>query len=165
MATITVEDGTRVAGANSYVTTAEFTTYCGNRNITIDAVTYGDESELLIKAMDYLEQQDFKGWKVARDQALQFPRVDLWIDGYDIDSDVVPQILKDAQCEIAVQIMQGYNPLRVIDRAVKREKVDVIEVEYMDNAATQTISPSIANALRKLLRGSVGGNSFSLVRA
>jgi hypothetical protein len=35
MATIIVEDGSNVAGANSYVTVAQFTQFCSDRNITI----------------------------------------------------------------------------------------------------------------------------------
>lgn len=164
MATITVENGTVVAGANSYVTVAEFTQFCTDRNILI-SYTYGDESQLLIQAMDYFEQQPFKGIKYIETQPLQFPRSDLWIDGYLEESDQIPQLVKDAQITIAISIMQGNDPLSNVDRAVKREKVDVLEVEYMDNAASSVIIRSVGNILRKLVTSSSMGNSFSVIRA
>lgn len=164
MATIIIEDGSVVSGANSYATVAEFTQFCSDRNITIVS-TYGDESQLLIKAMDYFEQQPFKGIKYLETQPLQFPRSDLWVDGYLEESDQIPQLVKDAQITIAVSIMTGNDPLSSVSRAVKREKVDVLEVEYMDNAAGSVIIRSVGNILRKLVTSSTMGNSFSVIRA
>jgi hypothetical protein len=163
MATIIVEDGSIVSGANSYATVAEFTAYCSDRNINIHS-NHGDESELLIKAMDYFEQQPFKGIKYLETQPVQFPRADFYIDGYLIDTDAIPKLVKDAQITIAVSIMEGTDPLADIDRATKREKVDVIEIEYMDNSAPATVSRSISAIMRKLVVSSTSGNSFSLLR-
>ena len=163
MATIIVEDGSIVANANSYVTTAEFTQYCADRNITISG-TYGDESELLILSMDYFEQQPFRGIKFIETQPLQFPRSDLFIDGYLTNSSQIPELVKDAQITIAISIMAGNDPLSTVDRAVKREKVDVIEVEYMDNASISTVIRRIGNAMRKLVTSSTGGNNIRTIR-
>jgi hypothetical protein len=163
MATIIVEDGSIVANANSYVTTAEFTDYCSDRDITISA-TYGDESQLLIKSMDYFEQQAFLGIKNIETQALQFPRADLWIDSYLTDSGTIPEQVKTAQITIAISIMAGNDPISTVDRAVKREKVDVLEVEYMDNASISVIIRSIGNAMRKLVTSSSLGNNFNTIR-
>jgi len=164
MATIIVEDGSNVAGANSYVTVVEFTQFCSDRNITI-VNTYGDESQLLIQAMDYFEQQPFKGIKNVETQALQFPRSDLWIDSYLEPSDQIPKLVKDAQITIAVSFMQDYSPLSTVDRVAKREKVDVLEVEYMDNASATPILRSIGNIMRKLVTSSTFGSNFATIRA
>lgn len=164
MATIIVENGSLVSGANSYVTVAEFTQFCSDRNITIVS-TYGDESELLIQAMDYFEQQPFKGIKFIETQALQFPRSDFWLDGYLTNSDAIPQLVKDAQITIAISIMQGNDPLSSLDRSVKREVVDVLEIEYMDNAGPSVIIRSISNIMRKLVTSSSMGSNFSTIRA
>ena len=158
MATIIVEDGSIVANANSYVTTAEFTQYCADRNITISG-TYGDESQLLILSMDYFEQQPFRGIKVIETQPLQFPRSDLLIDGYLTNSSQIPELVKDAQITIAISIMAGNDPLSTVDRAVKKEKV-----EYMDNASISTVIRSIGNAMRKLVTSSTGGNNIRTIR-
>jgi hypothetical protein len=163
MATLIVEDGSIVSGANTYVTVAEFTQFCSDRNITITS-TYGDESELLIQAMDYFEQQPFKGIKFIETQPLQFPRSDFYLDGYLTDSDAIPQLVKDAQITIAVSIMQGNDPLTTLDRSVKREQVDVLEIEYMDNAGPSVIIRSISNIMRKLVVSSTMGSSFRTIR-
>lgn len=164
MATIVIEDGSVVSGANSYVTVAEFTQFCSDRNITISS-TYGDESELLIKAMDYFEQQPFQGIKNIETQPLQFPRADLWIDSYLVASDAIPQLVKDAQITIAISIMQGNDPLSSLDRTVKRERIDVLEIEYMDNSSSSVVIRSIANIMRKLVASSAMGSNFSVIRA
>jgi|SRR5210317_1526250 len=163
MATLIVEDGSIVSGANTYVTVAEFTQFCSDRNITITS-TYGDESELLIQAMDYFEQQPFKGIKFIETQPLQFPRSDFYLDGYLTDSDAIPQLVKDAQITIAVSIMQGNDPLTTLDRSVKREQIDVLEIEYMDNAGPSVIIRSISNIMRKLVVSSTMGSSFRTIR-
>ena len=163
MATIIVEDGSIVANANSYVTTAKFTQYCADRKITISG-TYGDESELLILAMDYFEQQPFRGIKFIETQPLQFPRSDLFIDGYLSNSSQIPELVKDAQITIAISIMVGNDPLSTVDRAVKKEKVDVLEIEYMDNASISTVIRSIGNAMRKLVTSGSMGNNIATIR-
>ena len=69
-----------IKGQNNYdpgavsngVTEAELTTYASDRGITIATV---DKTTLLIKAMDYIEVQLFKGVKTVSTQALQFSRV------------------------------------------------------------------------------------------
>ena len=78
MATIIVEDGSVVAGANSYVTEAELTTYAADRGITLTAAT----DVLLIKAMDYIESLSFIGTKFSEGQSLQWPRSNVYIDGF-----------------------------------------------------------------------------------
>lgn len=158
MATIVVEDGTVVSGANSYITAAELDTYASDRGKTIS----GTQADLLIQAMDYLEAQPFKGIKYSRDQAVQWPRVDVVVDNYYIDSDEIPQLLKDAQAEIAIAIDEGYSPFARIDRTTKREQVDVIEVEYADGGNANPIVQTINLKLAKLLKG--GGSAYSVIR-
>ena len=161
MATIVVEDGTVVAGANSYVTEAELTTYAADRGITLTAATV----VLLIKAMDYIESLAFIGDKHKESQPLQWPRDEVYIDRYYIERETIPKELKNGVYTAALAIDAELDPLRIIERATKREKVDVIEVEYMDSAASQTIVRTISAALYKILRlGGHGSSAFRVVR-
>ena len=161
MATIVVEDGTVVAGANSYVTEAELTTYAADRGITLTAAT----DVLLIKAMDYIESLAFIGDKHKESQPLQWPRDEVYIDRYYIERETIPKELKNGVYTAALAIDAELDPLRIIERATKREKVDVIEVEYMDSAASQTIVRTISAALYKILRlGGHGSSAFRVVR-
>ncbi len=137
---------------DSYIDEAELQAYAAARGVTLN----GDPSVQLIKAMDYLESQSFKGTKTDTAQPLQWPRTGVYIDGVLIDSDTVPQEVKDAQAVIAVSIDQGYDPMATYGPAVKREKVDVIEIEYKDSASTTDYSPAITRALDKLIVSSGG---------
>lgn len=139
-------------GTNSYVTEAELTTYATDRGITIS----GSIDVLLIKAMDYIETRNFIGQKTVSTQTLQFPReVCSGIDGCEIDSTIVPEGIKNAQM-IASLIIDGGNDLQPsIERTVKKEKVDAIEVEYMDNALSSKQYVSLNDALRPFIRSGV----------
>jgi len=160
MATITVETGTGSASSNSYISAADFETYASDRDITLN----GDSAVLLITAMDYIEQQPFKGLKGTDAQALQWPRYGMSIDGYYVDNDEIPQLLKDALCEVAIGVDAGNNPLLTEDRATKKEKVGEIEVEYMDGARNSTYLKAAENKLQKLLKAGSGGFSAVAIR-
>lgn len=150
MATITVEDGTGKANATSYVSEADFNTYIGERGNSLGGEN-GDATQVLIKAMDYLETLNFRGSRSSRTQALLWPRYDVVLDGVELLSSDIPQELINAQCIIAYEIDQGNDPQSLIDRATKREKVDVVEIEYQDNASSAPQIRKVINALAKLI--------------
>lgn len=158
---IIVEDGSIVAGANSYVSEAELTAYAAERGITLS----GTEEALLIKATDYLETLEYIGDKKTADQDLQWPRENVRIDGFQFPDDEIPKELKHAQMSLAASIDAGVDPMATIGRATKREKADVLEVEYMDNASSTAIITSVQRTLRKLLSGAgFGGGFYPVVR-
>ena len=158
---IIVEDGTVVPNANSYVTEAELTTYAADRGVTLT----GTPAVLLINAMDYLESLHYIGYKFIEEQPLQWPRDEVYIDTYYIERTTIPKELKNGQMAVALSIDAGNGPLETLDRNVKREKADVVEIEYMDNAPPEAIVRTINAALRKLLApGGFGGSSFRVVR-
>ena len=160
MATIVVEDGTGKTNSNSYISEADFGTYATDRGITVS----GTAAVLLIQAMDYIEQQPFKGWKYTDDQALQWPRGGVSIDGYYVDVDEMPVLLQDALCEVALGIDAGNNPLASQDRMTKREKVGDIEVEYSDSSRATTYLVAAESKLQKLLKSGSGGISAVAIR-
>jgi hypothetical protein len=157
-ATIIVEDGTLVSGANSYATTATLATYADERGVTIAAAASED---LLIEAMDYIESLMYIGAQYTEDQALVWPRSGAvkkihWT----YDSDEIPQLLIDGLCEVALAIDAGNSPIANIDRATKKEKVGPVEVEYKDGSASSTIVKKINTKLSALLAGGAGGANF-----
>ena len=161
MATIIVENGTVVAGANSYVSEAGLLDYAASRGVTLSGAT----DVLIIKAMDYIESRSFIGDKHTEAQPLQWPRDEVYIDRYYIERETIPKELKNGVYTAALAIDAELDPLRIVERATQREKVDVIEVEYMDSAAAETIVRTISAALYKILRpGGHGGTSFRVVR-
>lgn len=160
MTTITVEDGTIVANANSYVSQATLTTYATARGITLVTAT----DILLIKAMDYIENLMFIGTKLTNDQLLQWPRFGVVIDGYYQNSENIPQILKNGLMECAIAIDQDNDPLQNTVRQVKKERVDTLEIEYADKAVNSDINNRITNYLKKLLLSGAGANIASVGR-
>jgi hypothetical protein len=157
---IIVETGAIVAGANSYVSEAELTTYATDRGLTLTATA----AVLLIKAMDYLETLNYIGTKKESTQSLQWPRINVTIDGFAFLSTEIPKQLRAAQMALSVSIDAGADPLATIGRSTKREKVDVLEVEYMDGAAARAIISSVNAQLAKLLSGGTFGNTYRIDR-
>ena len=158
--TLIIETGTGKADAQSYITVVELSAYASARGITIA----GDGSQLLLRAMTYLETRDYTGSKNTKEQALQYPRVNVYIDEFPILTTEIPNILKDLLAEVSIAIGGDEDPLATVERAVKKEKVDVIEIEYQDNAAPFVYNMRIKALERKLLKNT-GGNSFAVMRA
>ncbi len=166
MAVIVVETGSGDnPAANSYISEAELVTYAADRGITL----VGDPSVLIIRAMDYLESQSFKGYKTSNGQPLEWPRSCVIIDivgfcgcGRYFPNDEIPQLLIDALAEIAIAIDQDEDPTASVQPAVKSETVDVISVTYKDNASSVVINRKIGIKLNKLLDNSGGG--FKVVK-
>lgn len=144
---IIVENGSIVTNANSYVSEAELAAYATARGVTLT----GDQEVLLIKAMDYIEGQNFKGVKWTRDQPLQWPRNDVWLDGYLLDASSIPQLLKNAQMEAAISIDGSVDPLADIPRLESSVTVGPISVSYEKGGNATTISQKIGVQLKKLL--------------
>lgn len=150
---IIVEDGTNVTGANSYVSTADLTEFATARGITLT----DDPEQLLIQAMDYIETQQYQGTKLLFTQGLQWPRVNVWIDGWYNNANNIPKELKNGEMETAIAIDQGTAPDADVTRYAIREKVGELEVEYAANAPANTINKKINNWLYKLLAGGGSG--------
>jgi hypothetical protein len=159
MATIIVETGEIVTGANSYLSTTDLQAYADDRGITIT----GDKSELLILAMDYIEQQIFKGYKVRFDQPLQWPRYNVYVDGYTISYTTIPDLLKAGLAECAIAIDAGNNPLAEIPREKSSVTVGTISVSYAPSSSPVSIVRTITNKLQKLI-DSNNGMSFGVSR-
>lgn len=129
---LTIEDGSLVAGANSYATVAECRAYAALRGLTLP-VADGEVEILLIKAADYLESFEgrYKGSRVNATQALAWPREYVIIYGSDdFPVDEIPEQLKNAQCQLAFDAIANDLQATGTGREVVKEKVDVIEVEY-----------------------------------
>jgi hypothetical protein len=153
-----VEDGTVVDNANSYVTVAAANAYHSDRGNAAWTGTDAVKEAALIKATDYIEQkynQRWIGYLTEVNQPLSWPRAIRQPNTLynDYLTGVVPEKLKQAVCILALEALSSdLNPVQ--DRAVKREKVDVIEVEYMDNALSGKSRPAVDGLLREYLTGS-----------
>lgn len=159
--TIVVEDGTNVAGANSYVSLDELKAYATERGITLPA-SDAELEVLITKAMDYIELRDenYRGDRVYDDQPLSWPRIE-----YDMELGI-PKELKKVEMVLAVAAMTvDFFPVSSGSSAAKKKTtVGPITVEY----ATQSgLTPRIpqADSLFKYLFGDQLNGQLRVVRA
>lgn len=144
VATFTVEDGTGVVGANSYLSIANADQYhfdIGTAAASWDGKTDSVKQQALRDATRYLDTQygvQWKGSRTDRVNVLDWPRsFVLDTDGFEVESNVVPQGLKDATAEAALRSLDatqnptGLTPDLVGEGVIilKREKADKFEEE------------------------------------
>jgi len=126
-----IEDGTQVVGSNSYASDTEYKSYAALRGQTVSA-TQPEREANLIAAMDYLKATEgsTQGRRVSSTQSLPFPRVGVWLYGYSVTSTTIPSEIKTAQLEAALFAESEALLSNSTGDNVKRQKLDVMEVEY-----------------------------------
>lgn len=168
-----VEDGTAKADAISYVSLADADLYHSHRqNAAWLALTHGQKEAALVKATGYISQKyrmRFKGDRVSSTQALDWPRNYVEYTDYAFvrqngaqviggflfyPSDEVPREIKDATCELALFAISG-SLLDEQGQNIKREKVDVLEVEYQDFTSAGRKFPSVDGILAPFLKSAM----------
>lgn len=165
---LTIEDGSLVANADSYASVAEAQAYATSRGLSLPA-TDGAIEVLLRQAADYLDSLEnrYKGNRVESDQALAWPRSDVYL----FDSTTVlpeteiPVLLKRAQCQLAVDANTLTLQPTGSGQEILKQKVDVIEVEYAERGSV-VIQPEFTKALAMLepLFKGAGGFTIRTVR-
>lgn len=126
-----VETGAALSNATSYVSIADYKQYYENRGIDYTAVADATIQAKLNIATEYIDNNyTFSGRIVDEDQALSFPRYGLYKNGIAIDSDVIPQDLKDAVCYIADKVKNGN--IEQVDEGVKSESFGPVSKTYSE---------------------------------
>jgi hypothetical protein len=132
MITLIVEDGTKVVGANSYLTLAEAEGYHSLYGNTDWADAADDEVRkqalvLATKAVDLLYGSKYLSFMYPdSNQPLLFPRAYFWDNtGRIIPEHTIPLSLKDAVSEIALMQINGANifPMQSTSGLVKSDNV------------------------------------------
>lgn len=147
-----VEDGTIVANANSYVTVQEIRDYAALRGFDLPA-NDADVEPLAVLATDYLQSRKYQGYMVdAATQVLEWPRNDVVINCVEIANNVIPQQLKNAQCELAISAQDADLLSDGTQQDVKSESVGSLSAEYLGSAGQSAFKSSRANVyLAKLV--------------
>ncbi len=138
-----VEDGSAVAGANTFVSAVDAGQYLYDRGVMTQAqYDAADMGKVLRRGMDAL-----KNLPCLSAYALPLA-----------ESIAIPAALIEAQIWAAYYIWQSAknDPANIASGgSIKRERVDMIEREYTDNSPKKTAvtledMPNVANALRAL---------------
>lgn len=167
-----VEDGTGKSDANAYCSQAFADAWHLARGITNWASMTTDERDAaIVRATAYLVQVYRTRWSGSRfkeAQALDWPRVA--VPQRDIDGEpyvahtVVPIEVQQACAELAFKAAAG--DLFVDEgQAVKRKKVDSLEIEYQDGSSSRVHYAAIEALLLPYLLGGATSNSFRIQRA
>lgn len=158
-------------GADSYLSLTDANTYWSDRNnSTWSAASDAEKEKALREATQFIDgAYEFIGETTSTSQVLAWPRVDAEVlrgnfKGVYYDSSTIPPQIENACAELALEALS--TRLREVQDkggAVKREKVDVIEIEYQDWAPTVKSYDFVTMILKPLLT-SGGGNQTKLVR-
>ena len=164
---LTVEDGTVVAGADSYISLANAKTYHTAHDDPTDWTSASDaekcdgkmecrrcekESALKYGAATLDGAFDWDGQITSATQVLAWPRADCSDrEGRTPADNVIPQQVKDAQCELAV-VHLGTVLTSTYDRdgMVASEQAGPVKIEYQDGAPGEATWPYILRLLNGL---------------
>jgi len=166
---LVVEDGTGKPDAESYISVAEADAYHEAQGNTAwdDIASDVLKEQALRRAMRYLEGQYGLAWKGTRLyqlQALSWPRYDVFVDGYTLYTDVIPQDIKNAQAELALRTPTSDEQLAAdLDQTVMSEKVGPIAVTYAEGSSGVVRYRLVDLMLNKYTTGGAG-NQFKIVR-
>lgn len=164
---INVETGNGSAASETLCSVAYADTWHAARGCAPWAtLTTAQKEEALRRASDYFEQvygNKFEGYRLNSTQALSWPRVDVELHGYYLASNTIPSLVINATAELAYKAAQG-NLAPDLTQGVKREKIDVIEVEYDNYSVQYTRYRSVDNILAPLLKSISNGVNRAAVR-
>lgn len=165
---LVIEDGSIVAGANSFVTRAEIIAYAAARGTTIANEDASDVFAIL--AMDYMWTLCLKGELVDPTQTTPFPRKGL-IAGDEAPGFTyeIPHGVKTAQLQLAMDAANGIILTASVNPSgdLKKSKVGPIEEEFFEaQSLTLDGQPplTVANAWLAPFLCDGGGFSLKTVR-
>lgn len=158
--TFIVEDGTIVAGANSYISLVEAMAY-----LEVDARALAiwealpddtDREKLLVLATRYLDENwQWFGRRTGpcldppEVQKLKWPRMGMRdSEGMCIASNVIPDELKAATAQLAVWLKSNDGNESMEMESIKRFRSDEVEIEWQDGFDGRTAPEFLTKLLR-----------------
>lgn len=149
---LVIEDGSGRSDATSFASVDDLRAYATQRGASVPKKD-ADCEVVLIKAMDairWLAANDrFKGLRVYRAQALPFPRVGIIIDGFGLDSNVIPADLINGQCALAIEaqtvdLLPTDKP-NAVGPVTSKSVSGAVSVTYADPGRRRTV-PAVLRA-------------------
>lgn len=161
------------ANSNTYLTLAEAETYFeGRLHVEVwDSSTEDNKNRSLVMASKRISQEAFFGDRQNDTQKLSFPRVGLsYLDGVYLDG-IIPEQIKEAQCELALHLLQTDMSKPSVDTSnIKSVKVGSIGVDYAidnnDNVSRgyDELPPFVTSLLSDFSRTVSSGGFFTVTR-
>ena len=154
-----IEDGSQVAGANSYVTDAEYVAYAAARGLAVGEDAAAREIEL-IQSMDYLfsREPDMQGERTLGTQENVYPRSGVYIRNTLLASDSIPTELKNSQMEGGAAANSQSLLINTTSQNIESEKVDVLEQSFFSGGSWENVRlDRVMNYLKPLLNRRLAG--------
>lgn len=132
---LVIEDGSIVANADSYVSRAEVIAYAADRGVTVANNDTTDQSYIR-PAWDYINSLELRlqGFRSDEFQTGAFPRDGMDIRGYYVDPTEIPEVVKELQKSLAMELSQGTDiwnrPLSASNPVRRNEVKGVVSREY-----------------------------------
>ena len=152
--------------SNSYVTLIEANGYFEARLHTEywDSADDDTKNRSLVMATRRIEQESFYGDRATSTQRLKFPRINLgYLDGILLDN-IIPEMLKEAQYELAIHLLSTDMSQPSVDTgAIAEAKVGSVSVKYAvdknDNVSTSydELPPFVSSLLADISTTVSGG--------
>lgn len=164
-----VEDGSIVAGADSYISLSDARALAAKYGWELPADDTEAEQALRNGAAYVgLQESAMCGSRVSPAQELAYPRRNVTLYGFSVPADSIPSQVIRAQVAAAVEYGAGTDVRASSDgRAVSKERVEgAVDVEYFNNGnngSTVEITAAL-DALAPLLCGANNGSSFNVFR-
>lgn len=160
--TVTVEDGTPVANANSYISVADADAFLANDPFVTDwaALSADVKGQYLIKARQILDARvTWKGARTYVEQLLAWPRSDVIDgDGVEIEDDVIPLKVAQAQAQLAAYLKTNGDPDAANEtQGFKKIKAGSVELEIDKDDRANSLPDAILALVADLGVGNEGG--------
>jgi len=163
--TLVIETGAGLANSNSYASVDTLKAYAKERGASVPSDNPSCEA-LLLKAMDYLRGQNFVGDRATKEQALDWPRYNVVVEGFPYSSTELPRQLEQAQCALAIAAQTvDLSPIQPANTSgpVTEKTVGSITVRYANTGRLSNV-PAVASA-DALLRTILKRNGLFAIRA
>lgn len=172
---LVVEDGTVVAGANTYNTLAAIIDYEAQYTtgtVFLDKSTAEQKTiaRLATRAIDAWFQDAWKGSRSTRDQRTDWPRFNVRENRWWRPTSPLPQELRDAHAQLCVYAASDAtifaSPSTTVGASVKRQKRKLgpleTDVEYVEGANSDQKVYSLIEALLLPLLKTGAGNTVNV---
>jgi len=164
-----VEDGTGLTDSTSYISVDDADQYALDLGVTwLTGSDQKKKKQALNAAAQWIDEYfaPWKGYRSNEDQALRWPREGVVDDdNYDIQSDEIPNKLKDATVEAAIYWTDNGKLFPAADNggqlSVSKIQIDVIKIEkeFTGSSKSATINAKIWNLLQDYMGTGKGINS------
>jgi len=169
--TVQTDNGV-TAGANAYLSVAEFDSYHGDRGNDVSGLSSTDKEQAIVKATDYLDlRYVFVGDRLNLGQSTEWPRIDAVDSSYHTRTGI-PDEVKEATAEVALLSANGTDltPVPTYDSfgqqvQSRRQKVGPIEREFVYVAGGQFQMRRVPVADGRLIRAGLVRGGLQVRRA